>query len=49
MVVASDKHPQRHAVKNAPPCGVKRDHIFKLGIVGLAASMTPENILHYTL
>jgi hypothetical protein len=30
-------------------CGVKRDNIFKLSIVDLAASMTPENILHYTL
>jgi hypothetical protein len=38
---------QSHQI--APVCGVKHDHIFKLSIVDLAASMTPENILHYTL
>jgi hypothetical protein len=38
---------QNHQIAHV--CGVKDDHIFKLSIVDLAASITPENILHYTI
>ena len=49
MVVAPNKHRQRHFVKITLICCIKSNHITKLSIVCLAASMTPEYILRNAL